>query len=215
MISYITKGNRKMIGIVAVTILLLACVILGSWAQKTQKEIASGVLRLHVLANCDCAVDQHLKISVRNKILEECGYLFRDVSNAKKAIERAENACEKIKKVAERELRKHGFLYPVPVRIEDTRFPTKNYGGIRLPAGRYKALNVRIGSATGQNWWCVLYPPLCLMEGSVKTDEKTLDLLRKELSAEEYALVTQTENLHIRTKFYFLETIGKYFSGRS
>ena len=212
MISYIIR--RKIVFVLAI-ILLLASVVLGSWAIHTQREIAGGVLRLHILANSDCAIDQNLKISVRDKILEECGYLFQDITNAEKATKRAENACGRIKKVAERELRRKGFLYPVTVGVEETRFPTKDYGGVRLPAGRYRALNVRIGSATGQNWWCVLYPPLCLMEGSVKTDDKTLDLLRKELSAEEYALVTQTEELHIRTKFYFLETIGKYLSSRS
>ncbi len=217
MAFYMPKGKRKTIGLLAVLVssLLLTGVALGSWAEKTQKEIAGGVLRLHVIANSDCAIDQTLKINVRDKILEECGYLFRDVASVRKATQRAESACGKIKVVAERELRRQGFFYPVTVKVEENYFPTKDYGGVRLPAGKYQALQVKIGSYAGQNWWCVLYPPLCLTEGSVKADDKTQDLLRKELSAQEYALITQTENMEIRTKFYLLEIIGKYFSDKS
>ncbi len=204
------KGIR--ISIIVVSILVLVGVIIGSWAVHTQREIAGGVLRLHILANSDDAMDQELKLNVRDRILTECGHLFRDAKNVQDAGERATNACKKIKTVAEKELRRQGVLYPVTVAVEETTFPTKDYGGVHLPAGRYQALTIRIGSATGQNWWCVLYPPLCLTGGAVKADAETLDLLRQELSAEEYALVTQTEEIHIRTKFYILEHLGKYFS---
>ncbi len=209
------RKQRIKIGVIVVSVLVLVGVVIGSWAVDTQREIAGGVLRLHILAHSDDAIDQELKMKVRDRILKECGYLFRDAQNALDAGERATRACDKIKRVAEKELRCQGVLYPVTVAVEETGFPTKDYGGIRLPAGRYQALNVRIGSATGQNWWCVLYPPLCLTGGAVKAEAETLDLLRNALSAEEYALVTQTEEMHIRTKFYLIEHLGKYFSDKS
>ena len=107
-----------------------------------------------------------------------------------------------------------GFDQTVKLQVGDCRFPTKDYGGVRLPAGCYTAVNIKIGAAAGRNWWCVMYPPLCLTGGSVKADEETLSLLQKELTAEEYALITETEEVNVKMKFKLAEMLGKYIGGR-
>ena len=182
-------------------------VLLCSWSSRTRAEISQGVLRLHILANSDTDMDQQLKLQVRDRILQDYGSLFRDCQNAESAAKRARTTAVRISKTAERELRRRGSLYPVTVQVEKAAFPTKCYGGVRLPAGSYLAVNVRIGAAAGHNWWCVLYPPLCLTDGTVKADADTLAVLRRELSAEEYALITQTETINVKMKFRILEIL--------
>lgn len=176
-----------------------------------QNAVAEGVLRLHIVANSDSDYDQSVKLKVRNRILADCGYLFQDCRTAEESALVAKRHSREIQKAAEAELRKYGVLQPVSVRVEETRFPTKEYGAVRLPAGAYTALNVRIGTAQGRNWWCVLYPPLCLTGDAVKADEETLKQLRQTLTAEEYALVTQTDEIQVHVKFKLLELLGKWF----
>ncbi len=219
--GYIKEVNPRRVGskmpagrkiAIAVGSLLMVGVLLGGWAVQTRREISGGVLRLHILANSDGEMDQLLKQAVRDRVLEECGFLFQGAPDVLAAEQRAIGATARITEVARRELRRHGCLYPVTATVEETVFPTKSYGGVRLPAGRYRAVNVRIGAATGQNWWCVLYPPLCLTEGTVVADADTLAALRKELSAEEYAIITETEKINIKMKFRILEFLGEIFS---
>ena len=197
-----------------VVVLLLLGVLGGVFfcarTADEQKSVAEDVLRPHIVANSDSDYDQKVKLEVRNRILKDCGYLFQDCQTSRESAHVAEQQAMKIHKAAEDELRKHGVLQPVSVRVEECRFPTKEYGTVRLPAGSYTALNVRIGTAQGKNWWCVLYPPLCLTGDAVKADEETLKKLRQTLTAEEYALVTETEEIQIHVKFKLLELLGKW-----
>jgi stage II sporulation protein R len=179
--------------------------------EEMQKSVAENVLRLHVVANSDSDYDQKVKLQVRNRILKDCGYLFQDCQTSRQSAQVARQQAIKIRKAAEEELRKNGVLQPVSVRVEDWRFPTKEYGAVRLPAGEYTALNVRIGTAQGRNWWCVLYPPLCLTGDAVKADEETLEQLRQTLTAEEYAWVTSADEIQVNVKFKLLELLEQWF----
>ncbi|MBQ2614927.1 MAG: stage II sporulation protein R [Clostridia bacterium] len=179
--------------------------------QALQSGVREEVLRLHIVANSDTPCDQAVKIKVRNRILQDCGMLFADCASQEEAASIARERSGLICRVAEKALRENGVFYPVSVRVEECRFPTKSYGGVRLPAGRYTAVNLRIGAGMGQNWWCVMYPPLCLTGDAVKADEQTLAQLRKELSAEEYALVTETSSIQVKVKFRIAEWLGKRF----
>ena len=184
---------------------LIVCVLLCSSALRDQKEIAGQVLRLHIIGNSDQTRDQEIKLQVRDRILSDCGFLFQNCTNAEEAAKRAKIYIPILQKTAQAELKKQGFLGQAFVTVEPCRFPTRDYGGVRLPAGTYTAINIRIGAAAGHNWWCVMYPPLCLTGDTVKADEETLENLRRELSAEEYALITQTGELHIQIKFKIAE----------
>ncbi len=150
------------------TILLMLCVVVsfivifvsdGFAAADTVREEC---LRLHVLADTDSEADQSVKLQVRDEILEETGELFRSCLTAGEAVSKASERKEEIEAVAERVLRENGFDYGADVFIEEEYFGTRQYEGVSLPAGNYTALKVILGEGEGHNWWCVMFPPLCL-----------------------------------------------------
>ena len=114
------------------------------------------------MANSDSEEDQALKLAVRDRILQEGSAVMDGVSNKEDAIEAAQEAIPALEKAAQEEIRERGYSYPVSIAIEKVYFPTRQYGDTTLPAGKYDALRVVIGSGEGHNWWCVLFPALCL-----------------------------------------------------
>lgn len=125
-------------------------------------EIRKNVLRLHILANSDSQEDQNLKLKVRDRLLEEGSYYLEEAVSESEAERILEPQLEKLKETAEDEIRKNGYGYKVRVEICDEYFNTRTYDDVTLPAGKYRALKVIIGEGQGKNWWCVMFPPLCL-----------------------------------------------------
>ena len=146
--------------------LLLGCIltvaITFSGFAGTCETLPNEVLRLHVLANSDSEEGQALKLAVRDRILQEGSAVMDGVSNKEDAIRAAQEAIPALEKAAQEEIREKGYSYPVSIAIEKVYFPTRQYGDTTLPAGKYDALRVVIGSGEGHNWWCVLFPALCL-----------------------------------------------------
>ena len=146
--------------------LLLGCIltvaITFSGFAGTCETLPNEVLRLHVLANSDSEEDQALKLAVRDRILQEGSAVMDGVSNKEDAIRAAQEAIPALEKAAQEEIREKGYSYPVSIAIEKVYFPTGQYGDTTLPAGKYDVLRVVIGSGEGHNWWCVLFPALCL-----------------------------------------------------
>ncbi len=126
------------------------------------EDIRGSVLRLHVLANSDSESDQALKLSVRDRILAESAGMLDGVTTREEAEERVAARLEQIRAAAEDELRRRGSEESVRVELTNMYFTTRQYDGAELPAGYYDALRVTIGSGQGHNWWCVLFPALCL-----------------------------------------------------
>lgn len=124
-------------------------------------DIQSNVFRLHILANSDSDEDQALKLMVRDRILELSQELF-DGQNLERAIETAQGSLDIIESQAEAVLRENGCYDKVYCEIADKTFDNREYDGFTMPAGEYLSLCVYIGNAKGQNWWCVMYPPLCV-----------------------------------------------------
>lgn len=126
------------------------------------EDISNRVLRLHILANSDSTADQALKLKVRDRILAESAGMF-DSINSKAAAESAvSTGIPKLRAAAEDEIKKQGYNYPVNVELTNMYFTTRQYNEVTLPAGNYDALRVTIGKAEGHNWWCVIFPPMCL-----------------------------------------------------
>ncbi len=175
--------------------LILAILIsnIGSFISDGRKldELRGSVLRLHILANSDSEQDQQLKLMVRDKLLESG--LFESAESLSQAEAIAEEKLDKITDIAERVLRENGCNHKVTAELADVDFGDRTYGDITMPAGRYRALRIKIGSAEGHNWWCVMYPPLCLpaaceaedgagedeSAAEANFDEKELDILHK------------------------------------
>ena len=130
--------------------------------QKNCASLSEKVLRLHVLANSDSEADQQLKLKVRDAILQESDRLFQQSDSKEAAMAQMATHLSDVEQVAERTLRKNGCDLPVTAALKKVEFNTRTYGNITLPTGDYDALQVEIGAAKGKNWWCVLFPSLCV-----------------------------------------------------
>ena len=143
--------------------LFVACLVCTAlWTEATQVRLASQVIRLHVLANSDSEEDQALKLEVRDRVLETTSALLAGETEPQAAAVLLDQHLDDIAQTAAQEISAQGHDDRVEVRLEQTWFPTRQYQGISLPAGNYLALRVLIGAAEGHNWWCVVFPNLCL-----------------------------------------------------
>ena len=134
------------------------------------RDLYDNMLRLHVIANSDDERDQQLKLRVRDTILREGAALFDGAVDVDSARRKLEPHFPALEQAAQDELRAHGCTDDVHIALEETYFGTRTYGDYTVPAGVYTAVCVRIGAAKGQNWWCVMFPPLCLPAASKNTD---------------------------------------------
>lgn len=146
---------------VVLLVVVIGVLITSVAAQNTQAALSEKVVRLHVLANSDTEEDQNLKLMVRDAILEHTEQLLKSTESRKEAEALLRGQLLELEQVASETIRIAGFEYPVSVELTETAFPTKEYDGFSLPAGEYLSLRVLIGNALGQNWWCVVFPPLC------------------------------------------------------
>lgn len=183
-------------------------IFVGNFANKSQSNIANNLLRLHVIANSDSTFDQDLKIKVRDAIVSEMTEKFRNSKNINQTRKIANNNIEDIYSVSKKVIDDLGENYGVKVSIGNSYFPTKYYGDMVFPPGTYEAVKVEIGEAKGQNWWCVLFPPLCFVDatnGSVPDSSK--QKLKTSLSQEEYDLLTSSssEKIPVKIKFKSVE----------
>lgn len=188
------------------TVSFLIVFMVNLYAEFEKKAIADGVLRLHVVAESNSKRDQELKLKVRDAVLDSAKELFSDVKNKDEAIAVAKENIKVIKDAAQKAIYDGGKCLPVKVEVGKTKFPLKVYGNIRLPGGIYDAVNVKIGKAEGENWWCVMYPALCFYdaEGGMVGKDGTEKLIN-ELGTERFRLITDTEDKKIRIKFKILE----------
>ena len=129
-------------------------------------EIRENVLRLHILANSDSETDQALKLKVRDRLLEVSQNVFAGCETEEQAVEVAKENIKLFTDEAKKVIELNGFSYDVKVEVADTMFETRDYENFSLPAGTYEALGVIIGSGKGHNWWCVMFPAVCLPSAS-------------------------------------------------
>ena len=142
-------------------IFCIACSALFSFGEECS-FIRENTLRLHILANSDSPADQALKLKIRGAVLSCSGELFSGCDTRQKMISAAQEQLPKIQQVAEQTALHNGYELPVTVSVTDMFFETRRYDHVILPAGTYTAVRIELGAAAGKNWWCVLYPPLCV-----------------------------------------------------
>lgn len=126
------------------------------------EKLREDVLRLHILANSDSTYDQRLKLSVRDALLERSDEIFGDAVGIEQAEICARQNLTEIERIAEETLLEQGCCADVRAEVTDMYFDERVYGDITMPSGEYTALRIEIGKAQGRNWWCVMYPPLCI-----------------------------------------------------
>ena len=173
----------------------------GVWASTSESALAGQVLRLHVVANSDSERDQALKLMVRDAVLAQASEFLDGASDRQSAEQALALHLDKLVRSAEEVLEAEGCGDAVTVTLAGQWFPTKEYDGFSLPAGQYRALRVTIGEGRGQNWWCVVFPPLCL--GSV-TEESVKTVAGEALTDGQVALITGQDGGYV-LKFRFIE----------
>lgn len=135
--------------------------------------LRNSVLRLHILAESDSEYDQNLKLKVRDALLESD--IFESADSLESAEKIAQERLKEIVDIAENTLLENGCDLPVTAEIADVEFDERIYGDITMPSGEYRALRVKIGSAQGKNWWCVMYPPLCIPAACDVEEDKSAE----------------------------------------
>lgn len=194
-INFLKKSNLSKFFIIFLLLAIFILLSANSYVNAVSSNIADGVFRLHVIANSDSVEDQNLKYKVRDALLDYMNSICSDVSFKEDAMNIASEHLEDFKAIAENVIYENNYTYPVSVEIGKYDFPTKNYGDVSIPAGIYDALRVKIGKASGKNWWCVMFPPLCFVDvssGIVPNESK--ELLQENMSTEEYDLITNSSN---------------------
>ncbi len=211
------KFKRLKIGKIFVILILLSLFILISaisYVDAVSNNIADSVFRLHVIANSNSKEDQELKLKVRDELLSYMNIISKDSTSKQEAMQIANEHKEEFTQIAEKVIKENGYNYTVNVQIGKADFPTKYYGDITLPAGTYDALKVQIGEAKGQNWWCVMFPPLCFVDVSTGiVPDNSKQELKRSLDNEEYDLISKTDNNEISFKFKIVELFQNWRLG--
>lgn len=182
----------------------------------SEAKLYSSVIRLHILANSDSAEDQQLKLSVRDEVLNTVSDILRNAESKSEAEEVLKQNIELIKQSAEKVIVSSGYSYSVSVTLTEEQYPTRTYENVTLPAGEYTSLRILIGEAEGQNWWCVLFPKLCItaeteVGGAAVIDETEEELVRAGLTPDQIRLITGNSP-DVKIKFRILEYFGVYLS---
>lgn len=193
--------NSKLMHVeVALLVGLAVTLLWGVWSLQEQDALERKMIRLHVIANSDTAEDQALKLQVRNAVLVQATEILENAADMEEAQRTLQQVLPELEATAAEVVKEKGCAYRVSARLERTEFPEKVYDGFALPAGEYLALRLVIGEGAGQNWWCVVFPPLCM---TAATDlEETA--VAAGMAEEDLALMTE-ENTGYVLKFRSLE----------
>ena len=202
-----TKGTRHLQQVkrmsrrlkrVEIVLMVAAALVLmsGALALQTQDQLADKVVRLHVLANSDSEEDQALKLRVRDRVLERATELLEQSADRQEAEALLRGNLLELENLAAEEIAAAGYDYPVTAELTDTTFPTREYDGFTLPAGEYLALRIVIGEGAGQNWWCVVFPPLC----TTASADVPASALAAGLTQEDVNLITEEPGYVLKFK---------------
>ncbi len=206
LLKFINFGFIKRFFVVLILFCFFIFISALSYVNAVSEDLSNSVFRLHVIANSDNAEDQELKYKVRDSVLEYMNEISSDCSSKEEVISLAYDYQNEFKKIAENVIKDNGYNYDVNIRIGNFEFPTKTYGDISFPAGNYDALRIEIGEAKGQNWWCVMFPPLCFVDvtSGVVPDESK-EVIKDNLNEEEYNLISDNESYDVKFKFSLIE----------
>ena len=195
---------------VAIVVTLVLLLLLSYLPIHGEAEVYDTVLRLHVLANSDSEEDQALKLKVRDGVLAVTAPLLENAATRDQAEAIVRAHMKDIQSAAEAVVAENGSKQTVTVMLDLEDYPTRNYESCAFPAGEYLSLRVCLGEAEGQNWWCVLFPPLCLSAATAKDDAEDA-FIQVGLSKEQYGIVTETQSRKYRVRFKILETVRGWF----
>ncbi|MBE7048921.1 MAG: stage II sporulation protein R [Ruminococcaceae bacterium] len=177
--------------------LITAFILTLSWvfaAEDVSMDLTSNIVRLHIIANSDSVADQTLKLAVRDRVLAEANSTSSLLTD------------EELLAACKDEIKQKGYTYPVAIERGRFYFPRKVYNNLTLPAGNYHAVRIVIGQGSGQNWWCVMYPPLCFTQSSLGTiTEDAQKQLQDMLEEQTLSMICESDRITIKPAFKLVE----------
>lgn len=192
---------------VALVAALVVSIALSFLPIHGEEEIYDSVVRLHVLANSDSEEDQALKLQVRDAVLAVTSPLVKDCRSKEEAVAVLEANLPAMEAAARAVIADAGRDDAVAVMLGEESYPTRTYENCCFPAGDYISLRVAIGEAAGQNWWCVLFPPLCLSAAEAKDSDNEDAFVQVGLSKDQYGIITETGKTKYKVRFKILEVV--------
>lgn len=203
------KKHIKNFFIICILFISFVLVTATSYANSIFNDLSTNIFRLHIIANSDSSEDQLLKLKVRDSIINYMKIATKNANSKEEIINFCKNNLDELKNIAIQVIKENGYEYDVNIEIGNFYFPTKDYANISLPAGNYDALRIKIGNATGKNWWCSLFPPLCFVDiSSGVLEDEDSKVLKENLNSEEYSLITNTSD-EMKLKFKIIEIINE------
>lgn len=210
-----SRRARLPFAVFFVLFVLFAAMLLPCLPIHGEAEIYKKVLRLHVIAASDSETDQTIKLSVRDAVLDEIPALLdgcADIDSARAAVC---DGAQVLLDASNERLSALGAGYSARIEIGEEYYPTREYDGIRLPAGKYSSVRVILGGGEGKNWWCVLFPSLCLSaarrsaKGDTAVEMQNEDYIAAGFTPEQYRTITETDLPRYKVRFRILEVIGE------
>lgn len=185
--------------------LLIAIIVFNNFSgcRITAEDLAPKLIRFHVIANSDSISDQALKLKVRDAVLSYMAPKLKNSASIEESRKILLENDKEVEKIAAGIIGKNGYSYNVRTSLSHEYFPIKTYGNITLPQGKYEAYRIIIGDGAGQNWWCVMFPPLCFVDITTEdVNYKKIDnAMKGRLTASEYnSVVSDRKNIKIRFK---------------
>lgn len=202
-----TKKWTKQIIVLIYTVVFIL-LLLSYFAQKVNEDLSDSMIRLHIVANSDSIQDQSLKYRVRDAVIDYMTKKMDGLNNKSDALSFINSHLHEIEQVAGSVIQEEGIKDSVKASFGKYPFPSKQYANMILPSGFYDALKIEIGDAKGQNWWCVMFPPLCFTEDTKgELDDEYISLLKEELSDKELELIMKDgeKEIPVEIKFKIVE----------
>lgn len=200
--------KKGQILLLVLTFVITVICILNVYSDQVMSDLKGNIVRLHVVASSDTENDQQLKLRVRDNVVKYTNEILENCSNSNAAYEVLSENISKIEEIAKETVISEGYDYNVHAMLGTFEFPTKDYGNIVLPNGDYTSLKIIIGEGEGQNWWCVLFPPLCFVNANVADNisEEGEEKLKEEVSEDSYDVI-QKPVKGVKFKFKIVEVI--------
>lgn len=175
-------------------------------SSNVQLGIAKEIIRFHVIANSDDDVDQKVKLVVKDEVVTYMQGKLAKIKTRDQAEKVMKQEMPAIKKIAQKTVKKQGYRYSCDVVYHERQFPVKVYGDLTFPAGKYEALDVILGNAKGKNWWCVMFPSLCFVDGTYAVvPDNSKERLKEVLTEEEYKTIAEDETVKVEFALKFAE----------
>ncbi len=193
-----------------VVCILLSVVFISAMPMSGEEKLYDNVIRLHIVANSDSEEDQNLKLKIRDEILLRYGERLKDTENIENASREVELLLNEIENTAQEIIKEEGYNYLVSTAFGREYYPKRQYEDIYFPAGNYISLRIIVGEGEGKNWWCVLFPPLCL-SGAYGDSINLDDSVPVGLTPEQYKIISKSKDVKYILKFKMLEILESAF----